>query len=182
MKREPRLKTARILLSFTCTSEENLLPDPTAQCYPSARSVAIICRMLFPSPSHRRLFGPCCCSHAEQGLSRQPVPHWEHPQSLLPGRWQAGEGGEHLSCLPACRFCTTMPPHLPCRRMQHGARTARCCPCRRRQSTVLVLIRTRQETGKVQAGVKKAQGGSLRISLTSRRVQPQCSAATGTLQ
>lgn len=113
MKREPRLKTAQILLSFTYTCEENLLPDPTAQCYPSARSVAVTCRMLFTSPSHRCLFGPCRCSRAEQGLSRQPVPHWEHSQSLLPGRWQAGERGKHLSCLPACGFCTAMPPTSP---------------------------------------------------------------------
>lgn len=43
----------------------------------------------------------------------------------------------------------------------------------RATSSLLVLIRPRQETGKVQAGVKKAQGGSSRISLTSRPVQPQ---------
>lgn len=60
--------------------------------------------------------------------------------------------------------------------------TAQCCPRHRQQSTLLALIRTRRETGKVQAGVKKAQGGSSRISLTSQRVQPRCSAATGTLQ
>lgn len=57
--------------------------------------------------------------------------------------------------------------------------TVQCCPCSRQQSSLLVLIRTRQEIGKVQAGVKKVQGGSSCISLTSQWVQPRCSAATG---
>lgn len=61
-------------------------------------------------------------------------------------------------------------------------RAVQSCPRCQQQSTLLALIRTRQETGKVQAGVKKAQGGSSCISLTSRRVQPRHSAATGELQ
>lgn len=89
--------------------------------------------------------------------------------------WQGGEGGKRFSCLPACRLRTdaqrggetfpTMEDNaVPC--------TARCRPRRWQRSSLLVLIRTKRETGKVQARVKKAQGGSSRISLTSRRVQP----------
>lgn len=137
--------------------------------------------MLFTSPSRRRLFAPRRCSRAEQGLPGQPVLRWEHSQSLLPGRWQAGEGGKHLSCLPACLrvlYRKASPPPLP----QKTARCPALFGAARAAGSILALIRTRREMGKVQAGVKKAQGGSSRISLTSQRVQPRRSVAAGTLQ
>lgn len=95
----------------------------------------------------------------------------------------AGKEGRKACLLPACRVCIKAQRGAePFPTTEDGAvpSTVPCCPCSRQQSTLLALIRTRREIGKVQAGVKKAQGGSSCISLTSQEVQPRRSAATGT--
>lgn len=76
------------------------------------------------------------------------------------------------ACLPVCRFCIEAQRGVEAFPTVEDSAVPHTVWCHQQQSTLLALIRTRQETGKVQAGVKKVQGGSSCISLTSQRVQP----------
>lgn len=97
---------------------------------------------------------------------------WTPSQSFLLGMWQQGrEERTFPAQIPGAALLLRLPgafrPCLPWKAPGLAVPGAALAT-----SSLLLLMRPRQETGKVQAGVKKAQGGSSCISLTSQPVQP----------